>query len=155
MTFGRSVRICMSKYAVFTGRASRSEFWRFFLFTQFILLNALFFDSVIWSPLSGLEPISILATLALLLPYLAVGARRLHDIGASGWWLLLMTTPLLYALYAVMPFSGIMQSDDWSLIDVIIAHIGHIILLVVFALPTNPAKNKYDPEEESSPAHNP
>lgn len=76
MNFQQSVTTCMRKYATFTGRASRSEYWWFFLFFVLIYLVARF---------SG-ETAELIALLVLLLPFLAVNFRRLHDVGRSGWW---------------------------------------------------------------------
>ena len=84
MDLGQSVETCMTKYADFNGRASRSEFWWFFLF------NVL--SSAAVGTISRGDQFSSLLSLILLLPDLAVGARRLHDIGKSGWWQLLMLT---------------------------------------------------------------
>lgn len=85
MTFAESVRTCFSKYVDFNGVASRSEFWWFMLFLVIasVLLNWL-------SPL-----LANIFALATLLPCLAVGARRLHDTGKSGWWQLLLLIPLI------------------------------------------------------------
>ena len=82
MNFGQAISTCLSKYATFSGRASRPEFWWFFLFQILASVAA----SMIG------DTIAALASLALLLPALAVGTRRLHDIGKSGWWQLLMLT---------------------------------------------------------------
>ena len=88
---------CLKKYADFSGRATRSEYWWFVLCEVLILGIA--------SPISDTLP--GLFALALVLPALAVGARRLHDTGRSGWWLLLMLVPFiggLFLLYwAVLP----------------------------------------------------
>ena len=88
---------CLKKYADFSGRATRSEYWWFVLCEVLILGIA----SLISDTLPGLF------ALALVLPALAVGARRLHDTGRSGWWLLLMLVPFiggLFLLYwAVLP----------------------------------------------------
>lgn len=82
MNFGQAISTCLSRYATFSGRASRPEFWWFFLFQ--------ILASVAASMLG--DTVAALASLALLLPALAVGVRRLHDIGKSGWWQLLGLT---------------------------------------------------------------
>jgi len=88
MEFGQAISSCLSKYARFSGRASRPEFWWFFLFQVLASLTA----SLIADWLNGV------VVLALLLPGLAVGTRRLHDIGRTGWWQLLMLTGVGYFL---------------------------------------------------------
>ena len=85
MTFAESIRVCLSKYASFEGRASRSEYWWFFLFVLLVQIAA----SIIAHALAAL------VFVALLLPGLAVGARRLHDVGRSAWWLLIWLIPLI------------------------------------------------------------
>jgi uncharacterized membrane protein YhaH (DUF805 family) len=99
MEFGQAIASCFSKYATFSGRASRSEFWWFFLFQVLVSLAV----SMVGDTYSGL------VSLALLLPALAVGARRLHDIGRTGWWQLLMLTGiglLLLIFWWVQPSSS-------------------------------------------------
>ena len=76
---------CIKKYATFSGRATRSEYWWFILCEVLIVIGA----SAISERLGGL------AGLVLLLPVLAAGARRLHDTGRSGWWLLVNLIPLI------------------------------------------------------------
>ena len=85
MTFGESISTCFSKYATFDGRAARSEYWWFVLFT--------FLASLILGMIS--ETLSGVFSLAVLLPSLAVGARRLHDTDRSGWFLLLWLLPII------------------------------------------------------------
>ncbi len=82
MDFVQAIKSCFSQYAGFTGRAPRSEFWWFALFQVLVLLVTGFVSEIAYG----------IAALALLLPALAVGARRLHDIGRSGWWQLLSLT---------------------------------------------------------------
>ena len=88
MTFSQAIAACFSSYANFSGRASRPEFWWFFLFQVLASLGA----SMVGDWLNGV------VVLALLLPGLAVGTRRLHDIGRTGWWQLIMLTGIGYFL---------------------------------------------------------
>ena len=83
--FQKAVKTCFTKYADFSGRAGRPEFWWFFLFQVGVYFVA--------SMVHGL--LYLLAFLALLLPGIAVGVRRMHDIGKSGWWLLLGLIPIV------------------------------------------------------------
>ena len=71
----------------FTGRARRSEYWWFFLFNILVSIVASIFDKAI-----GAQVLGVLTGLALLLPGIAVGIRRLHDTDRSGWWLLISLT---------------------------------------------------------------
>lgn len=84
ITFFESIRKCLINYAEFNGQASRTEFWWFALFvvlcsSAFTLLN---------------ETLGSIFLLAVLLPLLAVGSRRLHDCGKSAWWLLYLLVPV-------------------------------------------------------------
>jgi uncharacterized membrane protein YhaH (DUF805 family) len=90
MSFGEAISSVLGKYATFTGRAARSEFWYFFLFTIILDIIASVIDAVAFSSLP--DPVSTLVSLALLLPTLAVSARRLHDIDRSFWWVLISLT---------------------------------------------------------------
>ena len=85
MTFGESISTCFSKYATFDGRASRSEYWWWFLFTLLASAAA----GTVSQMLSGLFSIAVM------LPSLAVGVRRLHDTDRSGWFLLLWFIPVI------------------------------------------------------------
>jgi uncharacterized membrane protein YhaH (DUF805 family) len=85
MTFVESVRTCFTKYADFSGRASRSEFWWWVLFCV-IATMALGAIS---------HKLEAAFTIATLLPALAVGARRLHDTDRSGWLQLLGLVPII------------------------------------------------------------
>jgi uncharacterized membrane protein YhaH (DUF805 family) len=86
MTFLDAVKACLNNFATFSGRASRSEFWYFFLCVFLLSIVASVLDSLL---------LSLLVTLATIVPMLAAGARRLHDTGRSGWWQLLALIPLL------------------------------------------------------------
>ena len=93
MDFSTSIKTCFSKYAVFSGRASRSEFWWFGLF-GFIggIVTAVIDVMILGYSAESYGPINIIFTVITFLPYLAVGARRLHDINKSGWWQLIVLT---------------------------------------------------------------
>lgn len=84
MTFGKSISTCLSKYADFNGRASRPEYWWFYLFTVLLSWGAMIVDSS--------QILSGIISLALFLPSLAAAARRLHDTNRSAWWLLIAFT---------------------------------------------------------------
>ena len=81
----------LKKYAVFDGRAHRTEFWLFFLFSFIIS----FFLGVIVGLVGSLWFITTLYALAVLIPGLAVSVRRLHDTNRSGWWILTGLVPIL------------------------------------------------------------
>ena len=98
MTFVESLQICFKKYADFNGRAKRHEFWWWALFVFLISLAAQMLSNTL----------SMLVSLGTLLPSLAVGARRLHDIGRSGWWQLVGLIPFLG--WAVMIYWAVQDS---------------------------------------------
>jgi uncharacterized membrane protein YhaH (DUF805 family) len=110
----------LRKYATFTGRARRKEYWFFALFNLLIMLVLSFIDGMIglYSMEAGLGVLSGIYTLAVLIPSLAVTVRRLHDIGRSGWWLLIAFIPL----------------------------IGALILLIFTVLDSKPGSNQYGPD---------
>ena len=101
MTFGQSVKTCFGKYATFSGRASRSEYWWFCLFNFIIglLLG--------WIPVLGW-----IISIALFLPGLAVGARRLHDTGRSALNLLWLLLPFVGAIILIVFYLGASQGDN-------------------------------------------
>ena len=114
MSFQEAVRSALiENYANFTGRALRSEFWYFMLAFVIASLVATAIDVSILRH-TILETI---VTLAAVLPTLAVGARRLHDIDRSGWWQFIQVIPL----------------------------IGIIVLIYWFAQPGEPGPNRFGP----------
>lgn len=85
--FFDSVKICLSKYADFSGRANRPEYWWFMLFTWVV--------NLLLSSCIEHRFIAIIFSLSMILPTFAVHARRLHDINKSGWWQLIAIIPLI------------------------------------------------------------
>ena len=93
MDFQTSIKTCFNKFAVFSGRASRSEFWFFVLFGILGGIIASIIDVMILGyPFEENGPINLIFSVALIVPSLSVAARRLHDINKSGWWQLLVFT---------------------------------------------------------------
>ena len=154
MDFVSAIKACFSKYADFNGRARRSEFWFWYLFTVIVNL----FTS--WIPFASL------ITLALLIPTLAVSVRRLHDIGRSGWWLLLSVIPSIICFIILIALLGsaiftIIAAGDYDpelLSNNLAANIGlcvtyilaliatfvcNIILIVWWAKDSIPGANEY------------
>jgi uncharacterized membrane protein YhaH (DUF805 family) len=114
----------LKKYAVFSGRARRKEYWMFFLFNLIITFVLILIDSLMGtiSPQSGLGLLSGLYSLAVLIPSIAVTIRRLHDTGRSGWWILIGLVPV----------------------------IGGIVLLVFMVLDSEPGANQYGPNPKAT-----
>lgn len=103
MSFGDAVTNCLiNNYASFSGRASRSEYWFWTLFT----IIAYFITGIIDGFVFGMDLgdptwITDIVSLAFTLPGLSVAVRRLHDVGKSGWWLLssILILPVLLLIY--------------------------------------------------------
>ena len=119
MTFGTAVSSVLTQYTGFSGRARRSENWWFFLFSFLVSMVASVIDTALNSVLLG-----IIVTLGLILPSLAVGIRRLHDTGRSGWWLLIALVPLA----------------------------GAIVLLVFYCQDSEPGPNRFGSSPKEAPA---
>jgi len=109
----------LRKYAVFSGRARRKEYWFFILFNTIFAIVAMILDNVFGIAIEGMGYglFYILYSLAVLIPGLAVSVRRLHDVGKSGWMLLIALIPI----------------------------IGVIWLLVLMVIDSTPGENKYGP----------
>jgi len=125
MDFMTAVRTCLSKYVDFSGRARRSEYWYFALFGFLVGVATTLLDGVLGTSYDvgsgGL--LNTVGSLALFLPSLAAGVRRLHDTDRSGWWILIGIIPI----------------------------VGWIILLVWFCTDSKP-DNKYGPNPKTGPA---
>lgn len=91
----------LKKYAVFGGRARRKEYWMFFLFNIIVSIGLTIVSIIIadvTKATHGLNPLNTLYSLAVLLPGIAVGVRRMHDTDHSGWWLLFPIANLILAV---------------------------------------------------------
>lgn len=109
----------LRRYAQFSGRSRRKEFWMFFIFTILVYIIAMVLDSLFgfgtttrhadmgnggvsigFNSSGGI--ITLIAMLALLVPSIAVAVRRLHDTDRSGWWLLIGLVPLVGAIVLIV-----------------------------------------------------
>lgn len=118
-----AVKTVLGKYATFEGRAARPEYW-WWILAMVILFTILgVVDGAFIAPLMGFEPfqkeagqpLSLLVSLGLLLPNLALAVRRLHDTDRSGWWLLIGLIPI----------------------------VGSLVLLVFYLLPGTQGQNRF------------
>ena len=127
MSFGAAVKTCFKKFGTFTGRARRAEFWLFYLFLQIVGLlgfmiamvvgvtTGFFMSSQTEPSVAGLVPyfvvlgLWVLTMLVLTIPYLAVSARRLHDMGQTGHWLWLTLAGL-----SIVPVIMAFFDSEWG-----------------------------------------
>ena len=118
----------LKKYAVFSGRASRREFWMFTLISTIIaVVLSIIEPATKIGNLGEIRFLELIYSLAVFIPSLAVGVRRLHDTDRRGSWILIAFIPLL----------------------------GVIALIVFFAIDSTPGDNKYGPNPKGVPAQTP
>ena len=112
----------LKKYAVFSGRARRKEYWFFVLFNLIISFVLGLIDGAMgFGEKGGAGPLGAVYSLAVLIPSLAVSVRRLHDTGRSGWWLLIGLIPC----------------------------VGFIVLIVFMVQDSDPGDNQYGPNPKA------
>ena len=110
--------VVLKKYAVFNGRSRRAEFWWFFLINIIITIVLSVGSSIVTansnsnSSFNVFSCISGLYGLAVLLPALGVEIRRLHDIGKSGWWILIALIPLVGSIWLLVLLATDSQPGD-------------------------------------------
>jgi len=117
----------LRQYSDFRGRARRTEYWMFTLVSVLVSVVLAFVDAVLALDVGGFGLLGLLYGLAVLLPSLAVGARRLHDTGRSGWWQLIQIVPV----------------------------IGMIVLIVFLATDGVRGANSHGPDPKAAPAQEP
>ena len=88
------LKVVRDNYANFNGRASRQEYWMFFLFNMIFAIVMMGIDIIL-----GLGFLNIIYFLVVMIPGIAVGIRRLHDIGKSGWMVLIVLIPCIGAFW--------------------------------------------------------
>jgi uncharacterized membrane protein YhaH (DUF805 family) len=114
----------LKKYAVFSGRSRRMEYWYFVLFNIIVGVVLALIDILLgtFSAAGNIGLLSGIYSLAVLIPTLAVIVRRLHDIDRTGWWIFINLIPL----------------------------IGTIVLLVFALTPGTPGSNRYGPDPKQA-----
>lgn len=145
---------CIRNYVNFSGRARRTEFWYFILFSCLLLIVAMALDVVCFNTPYGV--FYLLVALFLFLPQLAVSARRLHDTGRTSKWLLWNYLALLAWAVAALVLSGLSafaggrDASAWFLVVLcggcVLFFIWEIVFLVWFCLPGTPGENRYGPD---------
>jgi len=155
MTPSQAVSVCFSKYFDFTGRATRSEFWWFYAF-QFAVGSIISIigdigvinELVTLTVICGL--INTIFSLVLMFPNMTVAARRLHDIGKSGWWQILplagapgilISAISLAFLTDASPFFGVMLLI--LITNFIFMMIAAIFNIIQWIRPSQPGTNKW------------
>ena len=114
----------LKKYAVFSGRSRRKEYWYFILFVSIISIVLNIIDGLIgaYNRTVGVGLLSSIFSLAVLIPSIAVTVRRLHDTDRSGWWVLIS----------------------------LVLFIGWIVLLVFTVQDSTPGSNRYGPDPKAA-----
>jgi oligopeptide/dipeptide ABC transporter ATP-binding protein len=102
--------VLINNYVGFKGRASRSEYWWFFLFSTIVAIITTMIDVAVFGVIFEYGPVYTLAAIALFLPNFCVAVRRLHDLGISGWWLLIALIPLLGGL--LLLYWAVSEGED-------------------------------------------
>ena len=115
VTMGEAVRRCLTKYVDFTGRAPRSEYWWYLLALWLAFFAAVIVGGIFAGP-EGAEVLPGVIFYGGLLPWLAVNARRLHDIGRSGWWMLIGLIPFVGPIIMIIwaATEGSRQPNEWG-----------------------------------------
>jgi uncharacterized membrane protein YhaH (DUF805 family) len=96
--FGEAVRLYFANYANFRGRSSRGAYWWSVLFYWLVMSTA----AILQDNAAGGVELTALVWIGLLLPNIAVTMRRLHDIGMSGWWWILLQVPILGFIFSLI-----------------------------------------------------
>lgn len=148
MNFIQSVKTCFRTYAVFKGRATRSEFWWFQLFVIIFTFAAYLIDISIlgFSPDATVSPVSTLSMALLALPSLSVMARRLHDIGWSGW--VQLPVLLTYSVYVDLMIPNFSISTMGTAL-MGIGILTWLVILLILIRDSQQNTNKYGPNPKN------
>jgi uncharacterized membrane protein YhaH (DUF805 family) len=128
----------------FAGRSRRTEFWLFWLAALVLQMLTSYIDATTAQTVifGGMGPFTLIMTLILLTPAATVGVRRLHDIGRSGWWMLLFGLPYAGWLAGV-------EAGSQNVIAAIALLLGSVVLLVLLVQPGTPGENAFGPDPKA------
>ena len=149
-----AIKSCLRQYVGFHGRATRAEYWWWMLVTVVVTVVVSFLSLIIFMVLSAMSVLSVtvmielfvlswLVGLAVLLPWLAVTARRLHDIGRTGWWQLVWRTPgvlgvlcnlSMLMIVTLTPLGGMSESMVSVMITIVILLLISNVLTIALAV---------------------
>lgn len=105
VSFSQAVRMAFDSYCRFQGRSSRSEYWWWVLFVAILSFCIGIIEGILGFSMTAVQTTSGILSLVLLLPGLGLSVRRLHDIGKSGWWILLGFIPLVGTIILIIWFA--------------------------------------------------
>ena len=174
MSFSGAISSGFRNFANFKGKASRSEFWYWVLFTALLAVVLSLLESLIWTPelpvqvsddglrqnfeqvVSSPSPLTTIASLVLFIPNLSMTARRFHDAGFSAKWLLLQVVPLAYGVFSTVGVVAVLSNavpgqmlstqELMSLVFLVIPILALFaaVYVMFFALALRPSKSFYD-----------
>ncbi len=152
MGFGEAIGTCFRKYAVFQGRARRSEYWYFVLFQSLVSTSVRILTAAVPAPAT--VGLALLAFAIFFLPSLSVTIRRLHDTNNSGWWVLAIFVFVSAALAAFVAVHdgalnqyGIVVDQIPFFVCVSLALFAILMVYIVtLARRGNPEANDYGPD---------
>lgn len=148
----------LEKYADFSGRASRPEFWWYVLGLVVAFVIVAIVESIlgIHRMIVGMYgPLTTLLWLATIVPSIAVGVRRLHDTNRVGWWVLLPLVPECLMIVTALMTAGAVAAGGGLAAGMgglaitgligLVALVGAIVLIVFYVMPGTPGENRYGP----------
>jgi uncharacterized membrane protein YhaH (DUF805 family) len=174
VSFSGAISSGFRNFANFKGKASRSEFWYWVLFTALLAVVLSLLESLIWAPelpvqvsddglrqnfeqvVSSPSPLTTIASLVLFIPNLSMTARRFHDAGFSAKWLLLQVVPLAYGVFSTVGVVAVLSNavpgqmlstqELMSLVFLVIPILALFaaVYVMFFALALRPSKSFYD-----------
>jgi uncharacterized membrane protein YhaH (DUF805 family) len=137
----------LQRYADFSGRAPRAEYWWYFLGTMIAYIVVMIVENIVGldGTVGPYGPLSLILMLGLLVPGLAVTVRRLHDTNRSGWWILIAVIP--YLILGILAGGAIASGSMGAMAGAgllgLVAMVGAIVLLVFMVLPGTKGENRF------------